>query len=312
MANAPSQSTTNDQAQTHATDVAFETDDSILIRLEVQQASTSAAPPDEISSHVKQLLSARRLKYRDETIPFSAEDDDFLAKHVVAICIVDTEIDQEAAQGTHLLFWQVLSLPNFTILPRQAPETHFQQPAMLMPCKTLQVHLEIHVFQLSDEGTADDDEPEDDVSTYRDWLLPAQEFHNLWDSLIYDGDIKSRLLQYASTVVHAHPFLIAGADCAYNLVPDKVAADLVIELLYFAGYPVWGERSGLPSGLVQSHSPAARAPRHREDQPLQGTCTEAHCAFQSQVCAVPPFLAQHARLIHVAVQIHDLKCSMTL
>ena len=64
----------------------------------------------------------------------------------------------------------------------------------------LQVQLEIHVFQLSEEGPADDDEPEDDVSTYRDWLLPALEFHSLWDSLIYEGDIKSRLLQYATTV----------------------------------------------------------------------------------------------------------------
>ena len=70
------------------------------------------------------------------------------------------------------------------------------------------MHLEIHVFQLSEEGAADDDEPEDDVSTYRDWLLPAQEFHNLWDSLVYEDDIKARLLQYASTVsltpFHAH------------------------------------------------------------------------------------------------------------
>lgn len=73
----------------------------------------------------------------------------------------------------------------------------------------MQVHLEIHVFQLSEEGAADDDEMEDDVSTYRDWQLPAQEFHNLWDSLIYEGDIKARLLQYASTVSphrsHAYP-----------------------------------------------------------------------------------------------------------
>ena len=64
----------------------------------------------------------------------------------------------------------------------------------------MQVHLEIHVFQLNDEGAADDDEPEDDVSTYRDWPLPHQDFHNLWDSLVYEDDIKARLLQYASTV----------------------------------------------------------------------------------------------------------------
>ena len=30
-----------------------------------------------------------------------------MAENIVAICIVDTETDQEAPQGTHLLFWQV-------------------------------------------------------------------------------------------------------------------------------------------------------------------------------------------------------------
>ncbi|CAK0750807.1 hypothetical protein CVIRNUC_002019 [Coccomyxa viridis] len=144
-------------------------DDSVLIRLEVLQASTSSADPNLVSKHVEQLLRSRRLKYSNECIPFAAEDGDFLSKHVVSISIVDTETDQEAPQGTHLLFWQV--------------------------------QLEIHVFQLSEEGPADDDEPEDDVSTYRDWLLPALDFHSLWDSLIYEGDIKSRLLQYASTAI---------------------------------------------------------------------------------------------------------------
>lgn len=64
----------------------------------------------------------------------------------------------------------------------------------------MQVHLNVHVFQLSEEGAADDDETEDNVSIYREWLLPAREFHNLWDSLLYEEDIKARLLQYASTV----------------------------------------------------------------------------------------------------------------
>jgi hypothetical protein len=62
------------------------------------------------------------------------------------------------------------------------------------------VHLNIHVFQLSEEGATDDDETDDSVSIYREWLLPAREFHNLWDSLLYEEDIKARLLHYASTV----------------------------------------------------------------------------------------------------------------
>ena len=90
-----------------AADAATEADDSILIRLEVQQAVTSAAPPEQISERVRQLLSSRRLQYRDSVILFSAEDDSMLAENVVCICIVDTETDQEAPQGTHLLFWQV-------------------------------------------------------------------------------------------------------------------------------------------------------------------------------------------------------------
>lgn len=86
-----------------------QTDDSILIRLEVQQAATSAVAPEVITERVRQLLSTSRLQYRDIHIPFSAENDQILAENVVAICIVDTETDQEAPQGTPLLFWQVLS-----------------------------------------------------------------------------------------------------------------------------------------------------------------------------------------------------------
>ena len=81
-------------------------DDSVLIRLEVLQASTSSAGPNTVSTHVEQLLRSRRLKYSNERIPFAAEDDEFLSEHVVSISIVDTETDQEAPQGTHLLFWQ--------------------------------------------------------------------------------------------------------------------------------------------------------------------------------------------------------------
>ena len=81
------------------------------------------------------------------------------------------------------------------------------------------MHLEIHVFQLNEEGAADDDEAEDNVSTYKDWLLPAQEFHNLWDSLVYGDDIKARLLQYASTVSSTISFCIRYAACLSSVYP---------------------------------------------------------------------------------------------
>ena len=89
-------------------------DDSVVIRLEVLQASTSSADPNLVSTHVEQLLRSRRLKYSNECIPFAAEDDDFLSEHVISISIVDTETDQEAPQGTHLLFWQACLGTNHT------------------------------------------------------------------------------------------------------------------------------------------------------------------------------------------------------
>ena len=65
----------------------------------------------------------------------------------------------------------------------------------------LQVHLVVHVFQLSEEGAADDgDGTEEAGSIYREWMLPAREFHSMWDALLYEDDIKSRLLRYATTV----------------------------------------------------------------------------------------------------------------
>ena len=90
----------------HEPIVSASNDDSVLIRLEVLQASTSSAGPNIVSTHVEQLLRSRRLQYSNECIPFTAEDDKFLSEHVVSISIVDTETDQEAPQGTHLLFWQ--------------------------------------------------------------------------------------------------------------------------------------------------------------------------------------------------------------
>ena len=91
----------------HEPNIPASSDDIVLIRLEVLQASTSSADPNLVSKHVEQLLRSRRLKYSNERISFDAEDDEFLSKHVVSISIVDTETDQEAPEGTHLLFWQV-------------------------------------------------------------------------------------------------------------------------------------------------------------------------------------------------------------
>lgn len=70
-----------------------------------------------------------------------------------------------------------------------------------MSLYVLQVEFAIYVFQLCAEGPADSEESEDGVSAYREYELPACEFHGLWDSLIYDEAVKQRLVTYAATAL---------------------------------------------------------------------------------------------------------------
>lgn len=44
--------------------------------------------------------------------------------------------------------------------------------------------VQVLVFQLDSEGPADDDEGEDNTPSYREWVLPAAEFHGSWETLV--------------------------------------------------------------------------------------------------------------------------------
>lgn len=88
----------------------------------------------------------------------------------------------------------------------------------------------MHVFQLNEEGAADDDETEDNVSIYREWLLPSREFHNLWESLLYEEDIKARLLHYASTV---RPSVLALNALLLCAVTSRLITEVCHQALLF-------------------------------------------------------------------------------
>lgn len=52
----------------------------------------------------------------------------------------------------------------------------------------------IHVYRLHEESPSSlelDEEGEDCASS--NWTLPAAEFHGLWDSLVFDVDIKNNV-----------------------------------------------------------------------------------------------------------------------
>ncbi|KAL4430726.1 hypothetical protein ABPG75_005982 [Micractinium tetrahymenae] len=59
----------------------------------------------------------------------------------------------------------------------------------------------VMVYQLDGEGPADDDEGEDGTPSYREWVLPAAEFHGSWEALYYESEVKQRLLRYATSAL---------------------------------------------------------------------------------------------------------------
>ena len=46
-----------------------------------------------------------------------------------------------------------------------------------------------------------EDDDDDNVAMTKEWTLPSRRLHKLWDTLIYDDDVKNRLLNYACTAM---------------------------------------------------------------------------------------------------------------
>ncbi|CAI8038856.1 Pachytene checkpoint protein 2 homolog [Geodia barretti] len=62
--------------------------------------------------------------------------------------------------------------------------------------------LMIHVFQLHEDGPAAEElDSSCDTSAASHWMLPNLEFHGVWENLVYDTDIKEKLLNYAETTL---------------------------------------------------------------------------------------------------------------
>eukprot|EP00884_Botryococcus_braunii_P000790 jgi/Botrbrau1/10711/Bobra.357_1s0013.1 len=153
---------------THESMSQFDEDaDIIPIFIEVCQRSTSTASSSEVQSHMRKVLQTRSFRYAPGALELPP-DDEFINRHIENAILTDTN-DPRALAGCRLLYWQV--------------------------------QLQVSVFQLCEDGGLEDDEVEESVSAYKQWQLPAREFHTLWDSLVYESDVKQRLLQYADTAL---------------------------------------------------------------------------------------------------------------
>lgn len=131
--------------------------------VEVLQDPCSTARAGIIKEHVRKFLMYEATVYGDTT--FMEFTDDFLTEHVKSVSVCDTEMVSKDRQGN------------------------------LKNCK-----FAIHVFQLHDDGPATE-ELEEDIAAANHWLLPSEDFHGIWDSLIFDSDVKAQLINYAMTTL---------------------------------------------------------------------------------------------------------------
>lgn len=69
-----------------------------------------------------------------------------------------------------------------------------------------------HIFRIEDNGPEfqELDEKEEEVPAATHWQLPSSEFHGLWDTLIYDSDVKRQLLNFVQTTML---FSDRGVNC---------------------------------------------------------------------------------------------------
>ncbi|TKC39056.1 hypothetical protein EI555_017336 [Monodon monoceros] len=137
------------------------------VHVEVHQRSGSTAKREDLNLSVRKLLTRHNIVFGDYT--WTEFDEPFLARNVQSVSIVDTELK---AKGP--------------------------QPIDLSMCT-----IALHIFQLNEDGPSSEnlEEETENIIAANHWVLPAAEFHGLWDSLVYDVEIKSHLLDYVMTTL---------------------------------------------------------------------------------------------------------------
>ncbi|XP_028986042.1 pachytene checkpoint protein 2 homolog [Betta splendens] len=135
------------------------------INVEVHVKSHSTAHLSDVRMHVLALLSRHSVVFGNYS--WTEFDEEFLTKHIVSVAIVDV---------------------NQTV----------KQPLDLNSCSVF-----VHIFTLNEDGPStlslEDDE---ELSAANHWLLPAAEFHGIWESLEYESGVKTQLLDYVTTTIY--------------------------------------------------------------------------------------------------------------
>ncbi|KAG2452939.1 hypothetical protein HYH02_002276 [Chlamydomonas schloesseri] len=143
-------------------------DHKVPVSVEVCLRENSVCSHRQVAEALARYLEGRTLWYRNGPLDLCDSEDPLLLQQVAAAAICDADPRLHRLHSP-LLFWQYT--------PR------------------------IYVYQLSDEGPADDDEGEEGVPSYRELLLPALDLAGQWEALQFDSAIQQRLLSYATSAL---------------------------------------------------------------------------------------------------------------
>eukprot|EP00803_Ostreobium_quekettii_P004256 evm.model.scf_468.9 EVM.evm.TU.scf_468.9 scf_468:57346-62247(-) len=167
-------------------------DDRVPVIVEVCLKETSVADVRDIDCAVRRFLDARTLHACDYRLSVPEDEHNFLHENAAEIRILGA--DEGVRRGTPLLPWQVNA--RIFIFQVRITFAYFVFSSWTSPLR----HIPF-VLQLNNEGPADDDEGDEGVAFFKEWILPSQEFHAMWDTLYYEDGIKRRLLNYAHTAL---------------------------------------------------------------------------------------------------------------
>uniref|UniRef100_A0A8C8ZF54 Pachytene checkpoint protein 2 homolog n=1 Tax=Prolemur simus TaxID=1328070 RepID=A0A8C8ZF54_PROSS len=133
------------------------------VHVEVHQRGGSTAKREDIKLNVRKLLNRHNIVFGDYT--WTEFDEPFLTRNVQSVSIVDTEL-----------------------------KIKDPQPIDLSACTIV-----FHIFQLNEDGPSSEnlEEETENIIAANHWVLPSAEFHGLWDSLVYDVQVKSHVSRCA-------------------------------------------------------------------------------------------------------------------
>ncbi|RMC16307.1 hypothetical protein DUI87_08523 [Hirundo rustica rustica] len=175
--------------------------DSVQIHVEVHQKSSSVAKKEDIRMSVLKLLNRHNIVFGD--YKWTEFDDTFLNNNVQSVSIVDTELKLKDRQPIDL------SISS----------------------------LSLHIFHLNEEGPTSEnlEEENEDITAAHHWVLPAAEFHGLWESLIYDTEVKSNSGKLVTKMFQKIQELVEDRDALVFVLIDEVESLTATRSAFKAG-----------------------------------------------------------------------------